>query len=144
LQMLPLLEGRKINGAILLATAISPAFDTTPARRHAENGFWSFHSPFDWVQLGFGTLAFGTFDGKHSISAGMLGFREIVSGDVTPPNDDIAPLRQICYRFAMLKSGHCGGHYGCANRLFAAEWLAPIVMEASSSAQDETRETAQR
>ena len=68
---LSLLEDRKIAAAVLLAAAVSPGFDTTPARRHAERGIWSFHSPFDWLQLGLGTLAVGTFDGKHAIASGM-------------------------------------------------------------------------
>lgn len=144
LETLPLLEDRKISGAILLAVAVSRAFDTAPARRNTEHGFWSFHSPFDWFQLGLGTFVLGTFQGKHTISAGMLGFRETepeepVSGEMTP--SVIAPLRQIGHRFSMVKSWHIGGHWGCANQLFAAEWLAPIVMEACQTAQPDACET---
>jgi hypothetical protein len=140
LQTLPLLGDRKISGAVLLAVAVSSACDTTSARRYAVNGFWSFHSPFDWFQLGLGTLVVGTFDGKYGISAGMLGFRdagpgETAPGETIPSPDDIAPLRQIRYRFAMLKSWHFGGHWGYANRLFAAEWLGPIVIEACQTTQ---------
>jgi len=128
LQALPLLGDRKISGAIFLAAAVSPGFDTTPARRRTQRGMWSFHSPGDWLQCGFGTLAVGTFDGKHAFSAGMAGFRETEPDEGEPPTDDIAPFRQFRYRFAMLKSWNFGGHHGWANRLFAAEWLAPLVL----------------
>ena len=125
LQTLPLLEDRQINGAVLLAIAVSPGFDTTLARRHTQHGMWSFYSPFDWLQCGLGTLAVGTFDGKHAVSAGMVGFPETgLAGD------DIAPFRQIRFRIAMAKSWNFGGHHGWANRLFAAQWLAPVVLEA--------------
>jgi len=188
----------------LLAAAVSPSYDTTVARRRTRNGIWSYHSPFDWLQLGLGTLAVGTYDGTHSVSAGMVGFRDSnpqVPGDVvadsgaagsivdnqtrhatsqteaedlpashdlsaageasvgddftarkdltaresrTPREDlasptaaqaaeEIAPFRQIAYRFAMLRSWNFGGHHGWANRLFAAEWLAAVVLEACRS-----------
>lgn len=125
LQALPLLENRQINGAVLLAIAISPGFDTTPARRYTLQGMWSFHSPFDWLQCGIGTMAVGTFDGKHTVSAGMVGFSES-----PPAGDTVAPFRQIPFRFAMTGSWNFGGHWGWANRVFAAEWLAPVVLEA--------------
>ena len=156
---LPLLEDRKITGAVMLAAAVSPRYDTTAARQYVERGIWSFHSPLDWLQLGLGTLAAGTFDGKHTFSAGMVGFRDAGprdtgprdtgprdtgprdtgprdtgSGDARPATDDIAPFHQIRYRFTMLGSWNFGGHHGWANRLFAAEWLAPIVLEACQAA----------
>lgn len=134
---LPLLGERKIGGAIFLAAAISQGYDATAARRRTLHGIWSFHSPWDWLQCGLGTLAVGTFDGKHAVSAGMLGFRpaeqNLVEANVAAATDGIAPLRQTRYHFGMLKSWNFGGHHGWANRLFAAEWLAPIVLEACTN-----------
>jgi pimeloyl-ACP methyl ester carboxylesterase len=144
LHTLPLLEDRKISAAVLLAVAVAPTFDTVPARRHAEHGIWSFYSPFDWLQLGLGTTVLGTYEGKHTVSAGMLGFRALDPadtelGETAPGNgeqstNDVAQLHQIGYRLSMLKSWHLGGHWGCTHRLFAAEWLAPIVLAASTPA----------
>jgi len=136
---LPLLVDRKVTAVVMLAAAVSPGFDTTSARRHAEHGIWSFHSPFDWLQLGLGTLAVGTFDGKHAMAAGMVGFRDTDPrdtrpGEVRPATDDLSPFHQIRYRFAMLRSWNFGGHHGWSNRLFAAEWLAPIILEACAAA----------
>ncbi len=151
---LPLLKDRQVSGAVLLAAATSPGHDTIAARRHTRHGIWSFHSPFDWLQLGLGTFAVGTFDGRHTVSSGMVGFREArghagtrggpridagqaagVSADApsecaATSEPQIAPLRQVRYRFKMLSSWNLGGHHGWANHLFAAEWLAPVVLEA--------------
>ncbi len=141
---LPLLADRQISGAVFLAAATSPDHDTLAARRRTRRGIWSFHSPFDWFQLGLGTLAVGTFDGKHTVSSGMFGFRDPPTEhprDVARPSPDPgyaaapaagpAPLRQCGYRWAMARSWNFGGHHGWANRVFAAEWLAPVVLEAS-------------
>ena len=138
LEALPLLGDRQIGGAILLASAVSPEYDPTAARHRTRHGIWSLHSPWDWLQLGLGTLAVGTFDGKHAISSGMVGFRGVDRGvrgvdrgvateEVASPAAGIPPFHQRRYRFAMLRSWNFGGHHGCANRLFSAEWLAPMV-----------------
>jgi pimeloyl-ACP methyl ester carboxylesterase len=146
---LPLLDDRQISGAVFLAAATSPGYDTTAARRRTRRGIWSFHSPVDWLQLGIGTFAVGTFDGQHTVSSGMVGFRgmersvEPADGEPAPgapgPGEPalgrLAPFRQVRYRFAMLRSWNFGGHWGWANRLFAAEWLAPVVLEACTEKQ---------
>jgi len=145
LETLALLEDRQIRCAVLLGSAVSPRYELAVARRRTQRGVWSFHSPFDWLQLGLGTFLVGTFDGKHSISSGMLGFRDETirqtTTDAGPPTDDLAPFHQARYHFGMINSWNFGGHHGWANRMFVAEWLAPIVQQACD---EPTSSTAER
>lgn len=125
LESLP--QGRRISSAVLLAAAVSPRYDVQAALDHTERGVWSFHSPFDALFLGVGTLLFGTIDGLHAVAAGARGFYP--QTDV-PSDAAEVRCRQIGYRPAMLWNFHLGGHFGCVNRVFIAEHLAPIVREA--------------
>ena len=46
-------EDRKLTGIVLLAAAVSPAFDVRPAVTHVERAIWNYHSKFDWFFLEF-------------------------------------------------------------------------------------------
>ncbi len=112
-------EGSQISGVVLMAAALSPGFDLSPACEKVARGLWSFHSWNDWLFVGVGTTLFGTMDGWHIPGAGMLGFR--------PPRE---PRRfvQTGYRPAMALQFHLGGHFGCVHRVFVAETIAPILL----------------
>lgn len=111
-------DGMKITGLVLMAAALSPGFDLTPAFEKVERGIWSFHSWNDWLFVGIGTTLFGTMDGWHRPGAGMLGFH--------PPRDP-RPFTQTGYHPAMIRQFNFGGHFGCVHRVFVEEQVAPIV-----------------
>ena len=113
--------GVKITNLILLAPAVSPSYDLGSAHEHVEFGIWNFCSWFDLLFLGVGTLILGTIDRRHVLASGARGF---TSGQRA---DDGNRLRQQPYVAKMLRSWNCGGHFGCTNRVFVSEWLAPLL-----------------
>jgi pimeloyl-ACP methyl ester carboxylesterase len=114
--------GAPLAGVVLLAAAVSPLYDVRPALRGSRQ-IWNFCSPLDCLLLGLGTMAAGTMDGWHLMSAGCLGFFGKSTG---------APgFHQRMYRLAMLRSWNGGGHFGCVNRLFIAHHIAPLLREAA-------------
>jgi pimeloyl-ACP methyl ester carboxylesterase len=121
-----------ISGAILLGPAISPAYDLTNALKKTQQGIWNFYSPFDLLILTLGTTLFGTLDSRHSVSAGAWGFS--CPRDLTLEQRDLYKhqLHQVRYDPRMIASWHAGGHFGWANRLFVADWLAPILAHAAN------------
>lgn len=128
LEALP--EERRVTQAVLLAAAISPEYDLTPALARTERGITNFYSWGDVPHLVVGTLALGTVDRQHTVSAGAGGFH-------VPPNlneDErqlyAERLHQIPYRLAMAKSFNGGGHIGPTNRKFVADWVAPLLPQA--------------
>ena len=120
---------RKVTSVILLAAAIAPTYDLGAAVSHTERGIWSFHSPWDCLVLGIGTLIFGTIDRRRTIAAGARGF--VVDHKTKQPGDDEvgAKLHQQPYVAKMLGSWNSGGHLSCTNRVFGTEWLAPLLKE---------------
>ncbi|MFQ5731298.1 MAG: alpha/beta fold hydrolase [Planctomycetaceae bacterium] len=124
LEALP--DGRRIDGAILLAGAVSRDYDLRNALSKTTRGIWNYHSSGDWFFLVAGTSLFGTIDRVYAPSAGAYGFR-------VPDNLDAegrrqyAKLRQPPYRLGMLASGNYGGHFGPATRGFARDYLAPVI-----------------
>jgi pimeloyl-ACP methyl ester carboxylesterase len=123
LEALP--DDRKITQAVLLAGALSPDYDLSTALDRTERGISNFYSGGDVLYLMAGTLALGTLDRQHAVSAGAVGFR-------TP--EHLSPERQKWYesllheepyRFEMLRSLNFGGQMGPANRKFVAQWVAP-------------------
>jgi hypothetical protein len=114
-----------VNQVVLLAAAISPDHDLTTALAHSEKGILNFHSWGDVPHLVVGTLALGTLDREHTVSAGASGFR--IPNDLDDDARDLyaTRLQQIPYRLTMLKSLNAGGHTGPTNHKFVAEWVAP-------------------
>jgi pimeloyl-ACP methyl ester carboxylesterase len=115
-------EESKITGIVLLAAALSPGFDLSPAFAKLERGIWSFHSWNDWLFVGLGTTLFGTMDGWHMPGAGLLGFRM--------PREP-RPLTQTAYHPRMLRQFNFGGHFGCVHRVWVEDHIAPILRDAS-------------
>ena len=123
---------RRITQAVLLAGALSADYDLSRAMEHTEHGITNFHSRRDVLYLMAGTLALGTLDRQHTVSAGAVGFR-------TPPG--LPPdrrawyesmLHQEPYRGEMFWSLNLGGHMGPTSRRFVAKWIAPRLTEAPS------------
>ncbi len=119
---------RKVQQVVLLAAAISPDYNLTNALAHSENGIVNFHSWGDVPHLVLGTLALGTIDRQHTVSAGARGFR--IPDDLDDRARDLyaTRLQQVPYRLAMLKSLNAGGHTGPTNHKFVAEWVAPRLV----------------
>lgn len=128
------------EGAVLLAPALSPGYDLSLARSATRRGLWNFCSWGDVLFLVAGTLALGTLDGRHSISAGACGFR---TGRRAPQSRDTAagavceehtsasalpPLTEVQWRREMLRCGNFAGHFGCVNPRFVRDWVAPILL----------------
>jgi len=125
LEALP--AGHGISSAILLAAAVSPGYDLREALSHTEAGIWNLYAPLDVLFLGLGTLVLGTTDGSHTIAAGRRGFTAPDEPDTETLRLYETLLHQRPYDREMAASWHLGGHNGWANRLFAAEWLAPML-----------------
>lgn len=128
LESLP--DDRRVSQAILLAAAISPDHDLTLALARTERGITNFHSWGDVPHLVVGTLALGTIDRKHTVSAGAGGFH--VPTDLSDDQRRLYAdrLHQVPYRWEMVKSFNGGGHMGPTHRKFVTEWVAPRLAQA--------------
>jgi hypothetical protein len=118
-----------VNQVVLLAAAISPDYDLTTALARSERGILNFHSWGDVPHLVLGTLALGTIDRQHTVSAGARGFHVPDELDDDARELYATRLQQIPYRLAMIKSLNAGGHTGTTNHKFVAEWVAPRLLE---------------
>ena len=115
----------KIDGIILLSASISPDYLLDPALLHCKRGIVSFYSPKDWVFLGVGTAAWGTMDGEHTPSAGMVGFNV----PAEPAEAGLYhKLYQIPWREEMEMTGFAGTHLTSAARRFIARYVSPLIM----------------
>ena len=124
----------KIASAILLLAGISPRYNLARALAHVEQGIFNFHSRFDVFFLGLGTVAFGTMDGPHTVSAGKVGFRVPDKLDASERELYEKRLHQVPFRAAMIADFNFGGHMGVSNRAFVARHVAPLVCKAQKTA----------
>jgi len=120
-------DGAEIDRAVLLAGAVSPMHNLSPALSHCRLGLWNYHQPQDVVALWAGTLVAGTADGAHLVSAGAIGFFPPADASAKPLYD--AKLIERCYEPGMMRHGSFGGHFQCVSRKFAAGWVAPLLSE---------------
>lgn len=118
---------RQITQAVLLAGALSPDYDLSMALARTENGITNYYSGGDALYLIAGTLALGTIDRQHAVSAGAIGFRtpDTLTAEQRALYD--SKLRQEPYRFEMFSSWNFGGHFGPVNRRFVSKWVAPAL-----------------
>ena len=125
---LELLDEQQVERAVLLAPALSPAYDLSNALRALRREMVVFWSPLDVIILGAGTRVFGTVDRIKTSSAGLVGFRVPVPAS---PNDNKGQqydkLRQIRWRPRMAASGYLGGHFGPDNPLFLRRYVVPLL-----------------
>ncbi|MHC4136258.1 MAG: alpha/beta fold hydrolase [Planctomycetota bacterium] len=118
-------EGRKVTAAVLLSPAVHPDYDLTKALGHVKLGLFSAYSEKDDVYLGVGTHLIGTYGGKPSNAAGLVGFRRPRDLDAAGRRLYERKLRQLGWTEAMEATGHTGGHWGWMERRFVLEYLAP-------------------
>ncbi len=137
LEALP--KGRAVTAAAMLGPALSPTYSLVGALQKVRHSVWNFWSPFDLVLLGAATLIFGTADRRHSISAGLSGFA--VPHGANPEVAELyrTRLRQRRYELRMARQFNLGGHYGCANRVFVAEEVAPLLFGDNSPIEDDSQ-----
>lgn len=118
-------EAVKLDGLILLAPAISPGYAVEFALGKTTRGVVSFYSNLDWIFLGLGTTVYGTMDGRHGPSAGMVSFR-IPPADERP--DCYDRLFQIAWHEQMARTGHIGAHVTTSAEAFVSQYVAPFVL----------------
>ena len=113
----------KVESLLMLASAMSPTYDLSPALRHVRGKAYALHSPYDPV-LGVGTRMFGTIDGVKTDAAGRVGFTK-------PPNaaDPLQYQKLVLIGFdpAWIRLSNIGDHIGPMMRPFAREVLAPLL-----------------
>jgi hypothetical protein len=122
------LDDQQVERVVLLAPALSPAYDLTAALRAVRREIVVFWSPLDLLVLGAGTRVFGTIDRVRTASAGLVGFRL----PALEPLDQIqsaqyGKLRQIRWRARMAATGYVGGHFGPDSPAFLRKYVVPLL-----------------
>ncbi len=117
--------GHRVEGLVLLAASLSPDYLLDMALLNSRRGIVSYFSARDWVFLAAGTTVYGTMDGKHTSSAGRVGF--------TIPTLGAVPrlyrrLFQIPWHEEMAKSGYTGSHMSVTAREFVSRYVAPLLL----------------
>ena len=77
--------------------------------------------------LGAGTLLCGTVDGCFCVSAGATGFQDVGAESSEDQRDSALRLHQRKFQAGMVRQFNFGGHFGCVNRVFVAEQIAPLL-----------------
>jgi hypothetical protein len=115
-----------VDGAVLIAPAISPRYDLTRALRAVRGEMVVFWSPLDVFVLGAGTRIFGTIDRLKVVSAGLVGFR---APEAMPDQQraQYAKLRQVRWRPTMASTGYLGGHVGPDSPAFLRKYVVPLL-----------------
>ena len=116
--------GRKVDGVVMLAAALSPGYRLTTALDSTTRGIVNFYSSRDVLLLWAGTSIYGTMDGKHSTSAGNVGF-SVPTGELRTKEYD--KLFQVPWRSEMARTGHLGMHLTSGTASFVARYVAPLV-----------------
>jgi Serine aminopeptidase, S33 len=122
------LDDHQIERVVLLAPALSPAYDLTAALRAVRHEIVVFWSPLDLIVLGAGTRLFGTMDRVKTASAGLVGFQL----PAVDPLDQMqtgqySKLRQIRWQTRMAATGYIGGHFGPDSPAFLRKYVVPLL-----------------
>jgi predicted alpha/beta hydrolase family esterase len=115
--------GPEVDEVLLLAPAISAKYDLAPAMGQVRGRVHVFYSEHDELLLKYGTGLAGTYDHVWGESAGLCGF---VGADSLPDGVK-SRLLQHPYDPAWKALGYDGGHFGCRDKRFAREVLAPLL-----------------
>jgi pimeloyl-ACP methyl ester carboxylesterase len=125
---LELLDDESVETVVLLAPALSPGYDLTPALRAVRREIVVFWSPLDVFILGAGTRLLGTADRVRSVAAGMVGFHVPAPVHLEPERTgQYAKLRQIRWRPRMAATGYLGGHFGPDSPMFLRRYVVPLL-----------------
>ena len=114
----------RVDDVFLLAPALSPNYDLTPALSHVRGHMYVFSSESDELVLGFGCRMFGTMDGVLTDAAGRVGFVRPRNGDP----EEYRKLINVPYQAAWLRYGNYGDHIGPMAWRFVAHVVAPLVI----------------
>lgn len=116
--------GVTVDTWVMLAPALSPQFDLSPALARVDGHAYQFYSSLDPV-LGFGTRNFGTIDRVKTDAAGRVGFQR-PEGAADP--SQYRKLRQFSYDSSWIRTGNFGDHIGPMMTPFARRVLAPLLL----------------
>jgi pimeloyl-ACP methyl ester carboxylesterase len=114
----------KVRTLLLMASALSPGYDLSPALSHVTGHAYAFFSPHDNIVLGTGTSTFGTIDRVYTQAAGMVGFQEPKSPKVSGQYEKLIPMP---YTADWMVFGNTGDHIGPMRRAFASQILSPLL-----------------
>lgn len=119
--------GHTVTSAVLLGVALSHHYNLAVALGKTAHGVWNYHSRLDVLFLGLLTLVLGTVDRIPAVAAGNIGF--VPPDDLTPEGRELyeTRLHDLPFRPAMMASFNFGEHLSAANRVFVAEWIAPLL-----------------
>lgn len=123
LEKLP--EDVHVHTLVLIAPALSPTYDLSPALRRVTGRAFAITSMFDTV-LGTGTRLLGTVDGVRTDAAGRVGF---VMPDAPAFPREYEKLVHVPYDPLFLRMGHIGDHIGAMLTPFARQVIAPLIRE---------------
>ncbi|MCG8405503.1 MAG: hypothetical protein MI923_09935 [Phycisphaerales bacterium] len=103
-----------VETAVLLAPAISPAYDIKGATAKCASGLISVGSAGDFFFLGLGTLLLGTSDRHFTPSAGFVGWHYVTEGFV-----------EARWHPRWIKHGYVGNHTSSSAIGFIASVIGP-------------------
>ena len=119
----------RVEAAALLHAAFSPWRDLRPAWAHLAGPLVVCSSLADCLIVGLGTVVFGTADGRHVPSIGMVGPRGAAADDPR--------VRTMPWRPSLARYVHWGGHFGASARGFIQHCVAPALGIAAGPSQQE-------
>src|SRR5205807_2637254 len=132
-----------VDRIVLLAPAVSSAYDLRPALACARGGVDVFYSARDWAFLGLGVELLGTADGCPGDAAGRVGFCPAAAGRpgaaaggagccaaAAGPADAAldARLRPPPWDPGRAWTGSRGGHSGCYQPVFPRPNVLPLLV----------------
>lgn len=117
----------QVETTILLAAAVSPAYDLRAALERTRHGIYNYYSEYDKVLLDVGTRIFGTMDRVRGRAAGSVGFR--LPPGLTDPRSEALYRRlyNVSWQPEMREHGNRGGHVDWANRRWVRDYLGPLI-----------------
>ncbi len=120
-------QDTQVETAILLAAAVSPAYDLRAALERTRHGIYNYYSEHDKALLDVGTRIFGTMDRVRGRAAGSTGFR-LPPGLDDPRSEALyRRLYNISWQPEMREHGNRGGHVDWADRRWVRDYLAPLI-----------------
>jgi hypothetical protein len=114
-----------IQTLVLIAPALSPTYDLSPALRRVSGRAYAITSVHDSV-LGTGTRMLGTVDRIRTDAAGRVGFTVPEAPAFPQEYDKLVP---VPYEPRFLRLGHVGDHIGAMLSPFARHILAPLILQ---------------
>jgi hypothetical protein len=126
-----LAESINLADIVLLNAALSPRYPLGRALRRVTGRVWNVTSRWDLFFLGVGTLALGTVDRVHTVSAGAHGFQPPTDSDSADAELYRTRLVDRPFRWSLVRDWNLGGHFGCVNRQFVARHVAPLIDDAN-------------